>query len=109
MLWNYIRDRYNDGKPIVASDIELNISKANRRQQFRRLTDEGKLKRYENGIYYIPKKSQLGGELALLPDDVIECIYIPQSTYLWLPQRIYACQSSRHYNAGAGNKGNCYE
>ncbi|MGN0617583.1 MAG: DUF6088 family protein [Ruminiclostridium sp.] len=87
MLWDYIRDRYNDGEPIIASDIELNISKANRRQQFRRLTDEGKLKRYENGIYYIPKKSQLGGELTLLPDDVIECKYISRN------QRIFGYYS----------------
>lgn len=87
MLWDYIRDRYNDGEPIVASDIELNISKANRRQLFRQLTDEGKLKRYENGIYYIPKKSQLGGELTLLPDDVIECKYISRN------QRIFGYYS----------------
>jgi predicted transcriptional regulator of viral defense system len=50
-----------------------------RRQQFKILTDEGKLKRYENGVYYIPKKSRLGVEISMLPDDVIECKYISRN------------------------------
>ena len=54
MLWQYITNRYQAGEPIIASDIELDISEVYRRQQFKQLTDNGKLKRYENGVYYIP-------------------------------------------------------
>ena len=79
MLWQYIINRYQAGEPIIASDIELNISEVYRRQQFKQLTDEGKLKRYENGVYYIPKKSRLGTEVTMLPDDVIECKYISRN------------------------------
>lgn len=79
MLWQYITDRYQAGEPIIASDIELSISEVYRRQQFKKLTDEGKLKRYENGVYYIPKKSRLGTEISMLPDDVIECKYISRN------------------------------
>ena len=82
MLWQYITDRYKAGEPIIASDIEINISEVYRRQQFKQLTDEGKLKRYENGVYYIPKKSRLGTEMAILPDDVIECKYISRNKRL---------------------------
>lgn len=79
MLWQYITNRYQAGEPIIASDIELDISEVYRRQQFKQLTDNGKLKRYENGVYYIPKKSRLGTELPLLPDEVIESKYISRN------------------------------
>ncbi len=76
MLWGYISENYNPGEPIIASDIEIGMSEANRRQQFKILTDNGKIKRYENGIYYIPKKSRLGGETELTPEMVVERKYI---------------------------------
>ena len=40
------------------------------------LTDNGKLKRFDNGIYYIPKKSKLGGEVSIPPDVVVEKKYV---------------------------------
>lgn len=79
MLWQYIQERYKPGEPIIVSDIELDISNVYRRQQFKQLTDEGKLKRYENGVYYIPKLSRLGTELTMLPDNVIESKYISRN------------------------------
>lgn len=79
MLWQYITDNFSAGEPIIASDIDLNISEVYRRQQFKQLTDEGKLKRYENGVYFIPKKSKLGMELTMIPDVVVECKYISRN------------------------------
>lgn len=76
MLWKYINETYNSGEPIIASDITLNMTEVNRRQQFKVLTDEGKLRRYESGVYYIPKKSRLGGEISLPPELVVEYKYI---------------------------------
>lgn len=76
MLWGYISENYNPGEPIIASDIEIGMSEANRRQQFKILTDNGKIKRFGNGVYYIPKKSRLGGEVSLPPEVVIERKYI---------------------------------
>ena len=76
MLWGYISENYNPGEPIIAADIEIGMSEANRRQQFKTLTDNGKIKRFENGVYYIPKKSRLGGEVSLPPEVVIERKYI---------------------------------
>lgn len=55
MLWNYISYNYFPGEPIVASDIDIGLSEVNKRRQFKLLTDSGKLSRFENGIYYIPK------------------------------------------------------
>ena len=76
MLWGYISENYNPGEPIIAADIEIGMSEANRRQQFKTLTDNGKIKRFENGVYYIPKKSRLGGESGLTPEMVVERKYI---------------------------------
>lgn len=79
MLWQYIVDRYDEGEPIISSDIKLDMSESNCRRQFKILTDEGKLRRYENGVYYIPKKSCLGIEIPILPDYVIENKYISRN------------------------------
>lgn len=79
MLWQYIIDRYDEGEPIISSDIKLDMSESNCRRQFKILTDEGKLRRYENGVYYIPKKSSLGTEIPMLLDYVIESKYISRN------------------------------
>ena len=76
MLWKYILDNYRPGEPIIASDIEIGLTEVNRRKQFKALTDNGKLKRFDNGIYYIPKKSKLGGEVSIPPDIVVEKKYV---------------------------------
>lgn len=62
MLYNFLLYHYNAGEPIFISDIKIDeMSEVNVRQQFKHLTDAGKLMRYESGIYYIPQKSRLCG------------------------------------------------
>lgn len=62
MLYEFLMGNYNAGEPIFVSDIEIpGMSEVNLRQQFKVLTDSGKLMRYEHGIYYIPKKTRLKG------------------------------------------------
>ena len=79
MLWKYIYENYSPGEPIVASDIDIGLSEVNKRRQFKLLTDNGKLSRFENGIYYIPKKSLLGGSVAIPPEIVVEKKYIARN------------------------------
>lgn len=76
MLYKYIYDNYSPGEPIIASDIDIGLTEVNKRRQFKLLTDSGKLSRFENGIYYIPKKSLLGGTVAIPPEIVVEKKYI---------------------------------
>ncbi|MBR3932443.1 MAG: hypothetical protein IKJ68_00840 [Clostridia bacterium] len=76
MLMKYILDNYNPGEPIIASDIQIGLTEVNKRKQFKTLTDNGFLKRFDNGIYYIPKKSKLGGEVSVPPDVVVEKKYV---------------------------------
>lgn len=68
MLWKYISNNYSPGNPIIASDIDIGITEVNKHRQFKLLTDSGKLLRFENGIYYIPKKPLLGGNVAIPPE-----------------------------------------
>ena len=79
MLWKYICENYSPGEPIVASDIDIGLSEVNKRRQLKLLTDSGKLSRFENGIYYIPKKSLLGGSVAIPPEIVVEKKYIARN------------------------------
>ncbi|MCM1126584.1 MAG: DUF6088 family protein [Lachnospiraceae bacterium] len=77
MLFEYIKENYNPGEPIFLQDIKIDgMSDAYIRQKFKKLTDSGEVKRYEQGIYYIPQMSRLKGMTALAPDIVARYKYI---------------------------------
>lgn len=77
MLSEYIKENYEPGEPIFLQDIKIDgMSDANIRQKIKKLTEEGKVIRYEQGIYYIPKMSRLKGTLTLAPDIVARYKYI---------------------------------
>lgn len=77
MLYQYLTDNYKVAEPIFFSDIELkNISKSALSQQLKKLCIEGKLVKYEDGIYYLPKKSRLSGAAGINADMVAKYKYI---------------------------------
>ena len=77
MLFEFLLNNYNAGEPIFLSDIKIHgMSEVNLRQQFKVLTDSGKLIRYEHGIYYIPKKTRLNGADGPAADTVAYYKYI---------------------------------
>ena len=56
MLFEYLLETYGQNEPIFVSDIRYKDWSTNYiRQQIKKLTDEGKLRRYDTGIYFIPK------------------------------------------------------
>lgn len=61
MLYKYLIDNFNKSEPIFLCEIE-GYSKYYVRQEMKKLTDEGKIKRLYNGVYYIPYISVLGTE-----------------------------------------------
>ena len=68
MLYDYLVTVYGENEPIFISDLTYeDLSKNNIRQQIKKLTDAGRLKRYDTGIYFIPKKSifKSGTQLSL--------------------------------------------
>lgn len=70
MLYEYLMTNYNPNEPIFISDINLPISNGNLRKKIKELCDAGKVKRFDTGIYYLPKKSRLKGDIPLSVDTV---------------------------------------
>ena len=77
MLSEYIENNYKAGEPIFEADVQIEgMSDNNLRQSFKVLCDSGKIKRYDKGIYYIPKESRLKGNQTLSASRVISSRYI---------------------------------
>lgn len=76
MLYEYLIERYQPNEPIFVSDIDLPVSEGNLRQMFKTLCDNGKLTRFDTGVYYLPKKSRLKGGVPLGADVVMKYKYI---------------------------------
>lgn len=76
MLYEYLAENYKPNEPIFVSDVVLPVSDGNLRQMFKKLCDSGKIKRFDTGIYYIPKKSLLKNGAPLAADEVAEAKYI---------------------------------
>ena len=76
MLYEYLLENYKANEPIFVSDIEMPVTDGNLRQMFKTLCDTGKIKRFDTGIYYIPKASVLKGGVPLAADEVAVAKYI---------------------------------
>ena len=77
MLYDYLKQNYKEAVPIFFGDIHFDhISKPVLNRMFKQLCDEGKLVKYDTGIYYIPKKSRLMGNIGPNADIVARYKYI---------------------------------
>lgn len=71
MLFDYLIQNYNQNEPIFLPDIQVEgMSDENIRYHLKRLTEIQKLFRFEPGVYYLPKESELGGMTALTVEEV---------------------------------------
>ena len=83
MLYDYLKNNYMENEPIILSEIQIEgMSDVNLRQQIKKLADEEKIKRYDTGIYFIPKASifKSGSQLSL--DNVIQYKYLQDANGL---------------------------
>lgn len=77
-LYDSILQKYGANEPILSSDISfMDYSQPWIYKQLNQLCEEGKLVRFEKGIYYIPTRTPFGKSL-LSPRKVIERKYISQ-------------------------------
>ena len=77
-LFETLLRQYGTNEPILSSEISFqDYSRPWIYKQLKRLCEEGKLVRYEKGIYYIPTQTPFGKSL-LNPRKVIERKYISQ-------------------------------
>ena len=74
---NFWKTIIKEAEPIFFSDIVIKrITKSAVNQQLKKLCDEGKLQKYENGIYYLPKKSRLKTNVGVNADTVARYKYV---------------------------------
>ncbi len=79
MLYDYLKETYGENEPIFIADVQYEEMSTNHiRQQVKKLTDAGMLKRYDTGIYFIPKKSIFKSGSQLSRDKVIEQKYLKE-------------------------------
>ena len=75
MIYEYIINNYKQGEPIFLNEIPGSTNDVVR-QEMKRLTDEKKLVRLYNGVYYLPYKTILGTEGKVSIDKYIEKKYL---------------------------------
>ena len=60
MLYNYIKEHYKEAEPIFLADLLIkNITESELNWQLKELCEKGSLQKYDEEVYYIPKKSKL--------------------------------------------------
>ncbi len=80
-VYNYLEKNYDPNEPIFLSDLNIpDIKPVSLRQQLKKLTGDGRLRRFDTGIYYIPKKSMFCFGSALSINDVIRKKYLTDNT-----------------------------
>ena len=75
MIYDYILKNFKNGEPIFLYEIP-GSSKEVIRQEMKRLTDNNKLMRLYNGVYFIPYKTILGTEGKISINKYIEKKYL---------------------------------
>ena len=76
-LYEYLLDNYKENEPIFLVDLQIDgMTRTNVRQQIKKLADTGKVKRFDNGIYFLPKKTIFKSGSQLAPEKVLECKYL---------------------------------
>lgn len=76
-LYQYIMDNYKVNEPIFLAELRIQgITENNIRQQLKKLTDAGKIKRFDKGIYFLPKTSIFKSSSQLPIEKVLECKYL---------------------------------
>lgn len=77
MLYDFLKQQYGENEPIIISELKIEgVSNNTLRQKIKKLTDDGFLKRYDTGIYFIPKKSIFKSGSQLPIDKVISSKYL---------------------------------
>ena len=77
MLLEYLKENYADGEPIFTEDIQIEgMNRSNFIQQLKTLTDNGKLVRYEKGIYYIPRNTRFASSAGPSAETIAKYKYI---------------------------------
>lgn len=76
-VYRFIVENYRENEPIFLSDLVINdVKDVSVRQQVKKLTEEGRLRRYATGIYFLPKESMFKFGSTLSINEIINKKYI---------------------------------
>ena len=76
-VYDYIVNKYSTNEPIFLTELDIpGMKPVSVRQQIKKLTDDGRLKRFDTGIYYIPQKTIFRSGSTLSVNDVIRKKYL---------------------------------
>lgn len=76
-VYEYLVSNYGENEPIFLSDISIaGMKDVSVRQQLKKLNEEGRIKRYDSGIYFIPKKTMFKSGSTLSVDEIIRKKYL---------------------------------
>ena len=76
-VYSYLQENYSQNEPIFLSELIIpGIKPVSLRQQLKKLTEDGRLKRFDTGIYYLSKKSMFRFGSMMSPDEVIRKKYL---------------------------------
>ena len=76
-VYSYLLENYGQNEPVFLAELSIpGMKPVSLRQQIKKLTEEGRLKRFDTGIYYLPQKSMFRFGSMLSPDDVIRKKYL---------------------------------
>ncbi len=77
MLYNYIKEHYDEAEPIFFSDLQReDITKSALNQQLKKLCEKGFLQKYDTGVYFMPKKTLLNSTIGPNADMVARYRFI---------------------------------
>lgn len=77
MLYDYLMENYGENTPIFVSELEIEgLNESTLRVQIKKMTDAGMLKRFDTGIYFIPKKTIFKSGSTISVMQVIEKKYL---------------------------------
>ncbi|MBQ7432068.1 MAG: hypothetical protein IJV50_01150 [Lachnospiraceae bacterium] len=76
-VYDYLIQNYKANEPVFLAEIEIDgISKVSVRQQMKKLTEAGKLKRFDTGIYFIPGKTIFCSGSQISREEVLKRKYL---------------------------------
>lgn len=77
MLYDYLMENYGENTPIFVSELDIEgLNDSTLRVQIKKMTDAGMLKRFDTGIYFIPKKTIFKSGSTISVMQVIEKKYL---------------------------------
>lgn len=76
-VYAFLTKTYKPNEPIFLSEVRVpGVKESSVRQQFKKLTEDGLLKRFDTGVYYLPAKSMFRSGSVLSVDEVIRRKYL---------------------------------